>query len=93
MLAPVVFEAAASGDTRVMEIIERAVQVLSEYTEAVASRLQMLAPKVVLLGGLFHRDSLYTHAFGRRLKKSARCSRHNCGAIARAWRSMARGRA
>jgi N-acetylmuramic acid 6-phosphate etherase len=70
MLAPVVFEAAASGDTRVMEIIERAVQVLSEYTEAVASRLQMLAPKVVLLGGLFHRDSLYTHAFRRRLKKN-----------------------
>jgi N-acetylmuramic acid 6-phosphate etherase len=70
MLAPVVFEAAISGDTRVMEIIESGAQVLSEYTEAVASRLQMLAPKVVLLGGLFHRDSLYTHAFRRRLKKN-----------------------
>jgi N-acetylmuramic acid 6-phosphate etherase len=70
MLAPAVFEAAASGDTRVMEIIESGAQVLSEYTEAVASRLQMLAPKVVLLGGLFHRDSLYTHAFRRRLKKN-----------------------
>ena len=70
MLAPVVFEAAASGDTHVMEIIESGAQVLSEYTEAVASRLQMLAPKVVLLGGLFHRDSLYTHAFRRRLKKN-----------------------
>src|SRR4029450_10891346 len=53
MLAPVVFEAAASGDMRVMEIIENGAQVLSEYTEAVASRLQMLAPKVVLQGGLF----------------------------------------
>jgi len=41
-----------------------------EYTEAVASRLQMLAPKVVLMGGLFHRDSLYTHSFRRRLKKN-----------------------
>ncbi len=70
MLAPAVFEAAASGDTRVMEIIESGAQVLSEYTEAVASRLQMLAPKVVLMGGLFHRDSLYTHAFRRRLKKN-----------------------
>lgn len=70
MLAPVVFEAAVSGDTRVMEIIESGAQVLSEYTEAVASRLQMLAPRVVLLGGLFHRDSLYTHAFRRRLKKN-----------------------
>lgn len=70
MLAPAVFEAAASGDTRVMEIIEAGAQVLSEYTEAVASRLQMLAPKVVLMGGLFHRDSIYTHAFRRRLKKN-----------------------
>ncbi len=70
MLAPAVFKAAASGDARVMEIIERGAHVLSEYTEAVASRLQMLAPKVVLMGGLFHRDSLYTHAFRRRLKKN-----------------------
>ena len=70
MLAPTVFQAAASGDTLVMEIIESGAQVLSEYTEAVASRLQMLAPKVVLMGGLFHRDSLYTHAFRRRLKKN-----------------------
>src|SRR5713101_7381090 len=70
MLTPVVFEAAASGDARGMEIIEKGAQVLSEYTEAVASRLHLLAPKVVLLGGLFHRDSIYTHAFRRRLKKS-----------------------
>jgi len=70
MLTPVVFEAAASGDARVMEIIEKGAQVLSEYTEAVASRLHVLAPKVVLLGGLFERDSIYTHAFRRRLKKN-----------------------
>jgi N-acetylmuramic acid 6-phosphate etherase len=30
----------------------------------------MLAPKVVLMGGLFHRDSPYAHAFRRRLKKN-----------------------
>lgn len=70
MLAPVVFEAAGGGDARVMEIIEKGAQVLSDYTEAVASRLHLLAPKVMLLGGLFHRDSIYTHAFRRRLKKN-----------------------
>src|SRR5213595_872390 len=70
MLAPVVFESAASGDARVMEIIESGAKVLSEYTEAVAARLHLLAPKVMLLGGLFHRDSIYTHAFRRRLKKN-----------------------
>jgi N-acetylmuramic acid 6-phosphate etherase len=53
-----------------MEIIEEGARVLGEYTEAVASRLRLLAPKVVLMGGLFHRDSIYTHAFRRRLKKN-----------------------
>src|SRR6266446_3974011 len=70
MLAPVVFEAAAGGDARVLEIIEEGALVLCEYTEAVASRLHLLAPKVMLLGGLFHRDSIYTHAFRRRLRKN-----------------------
>jgi N-acetylmuramic acid 6-phosphate etherase len=70
MLAPVVFEAAAGGDARVMEIVEEGARVLCEYTEAVASRLHLLAPKVMLMGGLFHRDSIYTHAFRRRLKKN-----------------------
>src|SRR5438874_13751970 len=70
MLTPVVFEAAAGGDARVMEIIEEGARVLCEYTESVATRLHALAPKVVLLGGLFHRDSIYNHAFRRRLKKT-----------------------
>jgi N-acetylmuramic acid 6-phosphate etherase len=70
MLVPVVFEAGAHGDTRVMEIIEEGALCLCEYTEAVASRLHLLAPKVILLGGLFHRDSIYTHAFRRKLKKN-----------------------
>jgi N-acetylmuramic acid 6-phosphate etherase len=70
MLAPVVFEAAAGGDARVMEIIEEGARVLCEYTEAVATRLHVLAPKVVLVGGLFQRDSIYNHAFRRRLKKT-----------------------
>jgi N-acetylmuramic acid 6-phosphate etherase len=70
MLAPVVFEGAAGGDARVNEIVEEGARALCEYTEAVASRLHVLAPKVVLMGGLFHRDSIYTHAFRRRLKKN-----------------------
>ena len=70
MLAPVVFEAAAGGDPCVIAIIEEGARVLCEYTEAVASRLHVLAPKVVLMGGLFHRDSIYTHAFRRRLKRN-----------------------
>ena len=70
MLAPVVFEAATAGDGRMMEIIEEGARVLCEYTEAVASRLHLLAPRVVLIGGLFQRDSIYTHAFRRRLKKN-----------------------
>jgi N-acetylmuramic acid 6-phosphate etherase len=70
MLAPVVFEAAARGDARVNEIVEEGARVLCEYTEAVASRLHLLAPKVALMGGLFYRDSIYTHAFRRRLKKN-----------------------
>ena len=70
MLAPVVFEAGAGGDARMMEIIEEGARVLCEYTEAVAARLHLLAPKVVLMGGLFYRDSIYTHAFRRRLKKN-----------------------
>ncbi len=69
MLAPVVCEAATNGDQRVIEILEEGARVLSEYTEAVATRLHLLAPKVMLIGGLFHRDSIYTHTFKRRLKK------------------------
>ena len=70
LLTPVVFEAAMSGDAQVIEILEEGARVLCEYTEAVASRLHLLAPKVMLLGGLFHRDSVYAHAFRRRLKKN-----------------------
>src|SRR5205085_7079670 len=67
---PVVFGAAAGGNSHVIEIIEEGARVLCEYTEAVATRLHVLAPKVVLLGGLFQRDSIYNHAFRRRLKKT-----------------------
>jgi N-acetylmuramic acid 6-phosphate etherase len=69
-LAPVVFEAATNGDEHVMKIVEDGAGVLSEYTAAVATRLGLLAPKVILLGGLFQRDGVYVHAFKRKLKKN-----------------------
>ena len=69
-LTPTVFEAAAAGDSRVNELLEEGAKCLCEYTEAVASRLHLLAPKIVLIGGLFYRDSVYAHAFRRRLKKN-----------------------
>jgi N-acetylmuramic acid 6-phosphate etherase len=77
LLAPVVFEAAAGGDACVNEIVEEGARVLCEFTEAVASRLHLLAPKVALMGGLFYRDSIYTHAFRRRLKKNLPDARVN----------------
>src|SRR6266705_2750181 len=70
LLTRVVFEAAAGGDPRITEIIENGAQALCDYTETIADRLHLLAPKVVLMGGLFYRDSIYTHAFRRRLKKN-----------------------
>ena len=69
-LTPVVFEAAAHGDTHVIEILEEGARCLCEYTESVATRLHILAPKVMLIGGLFQRDSIYAHTFRRRLKKN-----------------------
>ena len=68
-LAPIVFEAGMNGEANAVKIIEEGAGVLSEYAEAVASRLHLLAPKVRLLGSLFQRDSIYTHAFRRKLKK------------------------
>jgi N-acetylmuramic acid 6-phosphate etherase len=69
-LAPVVFECAMNGDENVMKIVEEGAGVLSEYTAAVATRLGLLAPKVILLGGLFQRDGVYVHAFRRKMKKN-----------------------
>jgi N-acetylmuramic acid 6-phosphate etherase len=69
-LAPVVLDCAMNGDERVIKIVEEGAAVLSEYTSAVATRLGLLAPKVILLGGLFQRDGVYVHAFKRRLKKN-----------------------
>ena len=70
MLTPVVFAAAHKSDAHVTELLEEGARVLAEYTEAVATRLHLLAPKVVLIGGLFEHDQIYAAAFRRRLKKN-----------------------
>jgi N-acetylmuramic acid 6-phosphate etherase len=54
----------------VVKILEEGANCLCEYTESVANRLHLLAPKIVLIGGLFGRDSIYAHTFKRRLKKN-----------------------
>ena len=69
LLAPVVFEAAANGDKHVVEILEEGAQALCEYTEAVACRLRLLAPRIVLLGGLFFAIRSIPMPFGVGLKK------------------------
>jgi len=66
----IVFDTATAGDANALKIVEEGAGVLSEYTEAVATRLHLLAPKVILLGGLFQRDSVYTHAFRRKIKRN-----------------------
>jgi N-acetylmuramic acid 6-phosphate etherase len=65
-----VLDCAMNGDESAMKIVEEGAGVLSEYTSAVATRLGLLAPKVILLGGLFQRDGVYVHAFKRKLKKN-----------------------
>jgi len=69
-LSPVVLEAARDGDSNVVKLVEESAEMLAEYTAAVATRLGLLAPKVILLGGLFCKESLYVAAFRRRLKKN-----------------------
>lgn len=71
MLAPIVLRAAVNGEANAVKIVEESAAALTEYTQAVTTRLHLLAPKVVLLGGLFQRDGVYTHTFRRRLKKEA----------------------
>jgi hypothetical protein len=73
------FRRATAGDPSMMEIIEEGARVLCEYTEAVAARFICSRQRSFPMGGLFFRDSIYTHAFRRRLKKNLPGrSRNNC---------------
>ncbi len=66
-LAPVVFRAAERGDATVQQILDSGARVLAEYSAAVAERLGVEAPEVVLLGGLFQCCAVYVSAFEREL--------------------------
>jgi hypothetical protein len=61
-----------------MEIIEEGARVLCEYTEAVADRLHLLAPKVVSWVAFFTATRSTRTRFAAAEEESSRCSRNNC---------------
>jgi N-acetylmuramic acid 6-phosphate etherase len=62
-LAPVVFRAADDGDNAAQEIINAGATVLAQFAAAVALRLELHAPEVRLMGGLFENRHSYVAAF------------------------------
>jgi N-acetylmuramic acid 6-phosphate etherase len=68
-LAPVVFSAAEDGDAAAQEIINAGATVLAHFAAAVAMRLQLEAPEVRVMGGLFEHWHPYVTAFSRVLQK------------------------
>lgn len=67
-LAPVVFEAARKSDEVARQIIAAGVSALVDFTTAIALRLQLDAPEVRLMGGLFEHQKSYGLAFASALK-------------------------
>lgn len=68
-LAPVVFEAARNSDETACQILAAGVNALVDFTTAVALRLQLDAPEVRLMGGLFEHQKFYGVAFATALKE------------------------
>jgi N-acetylmuramic acid 6-phosphate etherase len=68
-LAPVVFEAARKSDEAAWQIVAAGVSALVDFTTAVALRLQLDAPEVRLMGGLFEHQKFYGVAFATALKE------------------------
>ncbi len=68
-LAPVVFEAARKSDEAAWQIVTAGVSALVDFTTAVALRLQLDAPEVRLMGGLFEHQKFYGVAFATALKE------------------------
>ena len=62
-LAPVGFRAADDGDNAAQEIISAGATVLAYFAAAVATRLELKAPEVRLMGGLFEHRQSYVEAF------------------------------
>src|SRR6184192_3533525 len=68
-LAPVVFEAARKSDEAARQIIAAGVRALVDFTTAVSMRLQLEAPEVRLMGGLFENQKFYEVAFAKALSE------------------------
>ena len=68
-LAPVVFEAARKSDEAARQIIAAGVSALVDFTTAVSTRLQLEAPEVRLMGGLFENQKFYGVAFATALSE------------------------
>src|SRR5213080_3278661 len=68
-LAPVVFETARESDEAARQIIATGVSALVDFTTAVSIRLQLEAPEVRLMGGLFENQKFYRVAFAKALSE------------------------
>ncbi len=66
-LAPAIFAAAKSGEREMLQTITAGAQILAEFTQAVARRLDFDAPVVKLIGGLFAHHAEYVALFKYRL--------------------------
>ena len=62
-LAPVVFQAAKAGHQEMILTIQNGAHVLAECTRAVAHRLELAAPQVRLVGGLFEHHPEYAEFY------------------------------
>jgi N-acetylmuramic acid 6-phosphate etherase len=61
-LAPLVFAAAIGGDEALQRIIHASASALADFVLAVSKRLQLTAPEVHLMGGLFEHQPCYVEA-------------------------------
>ncbi len=88
-LAPAVFDAARSGDSEMLEVIQAGAGVLADFTRALALRLKWDDPQIGLFGGLFAHHGDYAELFKLRLSillpkaKVSIC--RESGAIGAAW--------
>src|SRR6266550_965236 len=68
-LAPLAFKAAREGDEPVQRIIAAGAIALADFAAAIAMRLQLEAPEVRLMGGLFENQKFYGVAFAKALSE------------------------
>ena len=88
-LAPVVFAAARAGHEDMQRAIEDGARLLAQFAFAVAKRLELAAPEVKLLGGLFQYHIEYGKLFEGYLSEILPAARVSVcaesGALGAAW--------